>query len=61
MFKNFKDKVENQLGKRIKSVKFDHCGEYYSRYNGSDKQYPRLSAKFPIIHYAGFAKYELCC
>ena len=35
VFKNFKAEVENQLSKRIKSVRFDHGGEYYGRYDGS--------------------------
>ena len=33
MFKIYKAEVENQLNRRIKAVRFDHCGEYYDRYN----------------------------
>ena len=40
MFKIFKVEVENQLGKRIKSVKSDCGDEYYGRYDGSGKQRP---------------------
>ena len=38
VFKNYKVEVENQLNKRIKSVRSDRGGEYYSRYDGSGKQ-----------------------
>ena len=41
MFKSFKAKVELQLGKKIKAVKFDHGGVYYGRYDGSGEQRPR--------------------
>ena len=34
VFKTFKVEVENQLNKRIKSVRFDHGGEYYGRFDG---------------------------
>ena len=40
MFKTFKAEVENQLNKRIKSVRSDHGGEYYGRYDGSGEQRP---------------------
>lgn len=46
MFKNFKAEVENQLGKRIESFRFDRGGEYYSRYDSSVEQRPGLFAKF---------------
>ena len=46
MFKIFKAEVENQLGKRIKSIIFHHSGEYYSRYDGSVEQRLRPFAKF---------------
>ena len=46
MFKNYKAKVENQLSKRIKSIRFDRDGEYYGRYDGSGEQRPRPFAKF---------------
>ena len=46
MFKNYKAEVENQLNKRIKSIKFDRGGEYHGRYDGSGEQLPGLFAKF---------------
>ena len=46
MFKNYKAEVENQLNKRIKSVRFDRGGEYYGRYDGSGEQRPGPFAKF---------------
>ena len=46
VFKAFKAEVENQLGNKIKAVKFDHGGEYYGRYNGSGEQRPRPFTKF---------------
>ena len=46
MFKSYKVKVENQLSKRIKSVRSDSGGEYYGRYDGSGEQRPRLFTKF---------------
>lgn len=46
VFKNFKAEVENQLGKRIKSVRSDRGGEYYGRYDGSGEQCPGPFAKF---------------
>ena len=45
MFKAFKAKVESQLGKLIKVVKFDRDGEYYGRYDETG-QNPRPFAKF---------------
>ena len=42
VFKNYKAKVENQLKKRFKSVRFDQGGEYYDRYDGSGEQRPQL-------------------
>ncbi|RVW88555.1 Retrovirus-related Pol polyprotein from transposon TNT 1-94 [Vitis vinifera] len=39
-------KVELQLNKRIKSVRFDHGGEYYGRYDGSGEQRPGPFAKY---------------
>ena len=35
VFKSYKAEVENQLSKRIKSVRFDRGGEYYGRYDSS--------------------------
>jgi len=35
VFKSFKVEVENQLNKRIKSVRFDCGGEYYGKCDGS--------------------------
>ena len=46
MFKNFKTKIENQLDKRIKSIKSDRGGEYYGIYDGSGKQSSWSFAKF---------------
>ena len=46
MFKNYKAEVENQLNKRIKSVRSDCGGEYYGRYDGSGEQRPEPFAKF---------------
>ena len=40
MFKIFKVEIENQLFKRIKSVWFDHGGEYCGRYDVSSEQRP---------------------
>ncbi|RVX10693.1 Retrovirus-related Pol polyprotein from transposon TNT 1-94 [Vitis vinifera] len=45
VFKAFKAKVESQLGKLIKVVKFDRDGEYYGRYDETG-QNPRPFAKF---------------
>ncbi|RDY10022.1 hypothetical protein CR513_05528, partial [Mucuna pruriens] len=38
VFKSFKAKVELQLGKKIKAIKFDCGGEYYGRYDGSREE-----------------------
>ena len=46
MFKNYKTEVENQLGKRVKSVRSDHDGEYYGKYDESSEQHPGHFAKF---------------
>ena len=46
VFKNFKAEVENQLNKRIKSVRSDRGGEYYGRYDGSGEQRPGPFAKY---------------
>ena len=45
MFKAFKAKVENQFGKSIKAIRFDHGSEYYGRYDGSGEQRLELFAK----------------
>ena len=37
MFKTYKAEVENQLNRRIKTVRSDHCGEYYDRHDGSSR------------------------
>ena len=50
VFKNFKAKVENQLSKKIKVVRYDRGGEYYGRYDGFGEQ--RLGP---------FAKYLMEC
>ena len=42
----FKVDVENQLNKRIKSVRSDHGGEYYDRYDGSGEQRRGPFARF---------------
>ncbi|RDX81644.1 hypothetical protein CR513_37655, partial [Mucuna pruriens] len=41
VFKSFKAKVELQLGKKIKAIKYDHGGEYYGRYDGPGEQCSR--------------------
>ena len=46
VFKKFKAEVENQLSKRIKTVRSDRGGEYYGRYDGSGEQRPGPFAKF---------------
>ena len=46
VFENSKAKVENQLSKRIKSIKSNCGGEYYGRYDSSGEQRPKLFAKF---------------
>lgn len=46
MFKVFKTKVENQLNKMIKSVRFDRDGKYYDRNDGSGEQCPGPFAKY---------------
>ena len=46
VFKNYKAEVENQINKRIKSVRSYLGGEYYGRYDRSGKQLPGLFAKF---------------
>jgi len=46
VFKSFKVEVENQLNKRIKSVRSDRGGEYYGRYDGSGEQRPGPFAKY---------------
>ena len=46
MFKNYKAKVKNHLGKRIKSIRSDRGGEYYDRYDGLGEQHSDLFAKF---------------
>ena len=37
MFKIYKAEVENKLNKKIKAVRSDRGGEYYGRYDGSDR------------------------
>ncbi|GFP83438.1 cytochrome p450 71a9 [Phtheirospermum japonicum] len=46
VFKSFKAEVENQLNKRIKSVRSDHGGENYGRYDGLGEQRQGPFAKF---------------
>ena len=48
VFKNFKAKVENQLSRKIKVVRYDRGGEYYGRYDGSSEQRPGPFAKYLI-------------
>ena len=44
-FKVYKTKVEKQLGKQIKIVRSDKCGEYYGRYTEKG-QLPGSFARF---------------
>ena len=44
--KVFKAEVENQLGKRMKSIISNSGGKYYSRYDGSGEQRLGPFAKF---------------
>lgn len=37
--KIFKAKIENQLNKKIKTVRSNRGGEYYYRYNGLGEQH----------------------
>jgi len=46
IFKSFKVEVENKLNNRIKSVKFDHGGDYYIRYDNSSEQRPGPFVKY---------------
>ena len=46
IFKSYKAKVENQLGKKIKVIKSNHGGEYYSRYDGLGEQHPGPFARY---------------
>jgi transposase InsO family protein len=46
VFKKFKAEVENQLDRRIKSVRSDRGGEYYGRYDGSGEQRPGPFARY---------------
>jgi len=46
VFRSYKAEVENQLSKKIKSVRSDRGGEYYGRYDGSGEQRPGPFAKF---------------
>ncbi|KAL9263744.1 Retrovirus-related Pol polyprotein from transposon TNT 1-94-like protein [Drosera capensis] len=46
VFKSYKAEVENQLGKKIKTVKSDRGGEYYGRYDGLGEQRRGPFAKF---------------
>ena len=39
-------KLQNELGKKIRDVKYDCGGEYYGKYDGSGEQHPRPFAKF---------------
>ena len=40
VLKNYKAEVENQLSKKVRSVRSDRDGEYYGRYDGSGEQHP---------------------
>ena len=44
IFKIVKAEVENQLNKRIKSVRSDRAGEFYARNGASGEQCPRSFA-----------------
>jgi hypothetical protein len=46
MFKSFKAEVDLQLNKRIKQVRSNRGGEYYSRYDGSREQCQGPFVKF---------------
>ena len=46
MFKNFKVEVENQLSKKITSVRFDRGGEHYDIYDSLGEQRSGPFAKF---------------
>ena len=46
MFKAYKAEVENQLNRRIKTVRSDRGGEYYGRYDGSGEQRPGPFARY---------------
>lgn len=46
VFKNYKAEVENQLDKRIKSIRSARVSEYYEKYNNSGEQHPRSFVKF---------------
>ena len=46
VFKSYKAKVENQLGKRIKSVRSNRGRKYYGRYDRSGEQHLGPFAKF---------------
>jgi len=46
IYKSFKAEVELQLGKKIKTVKFDRGGEYYGKYDGSGEQHSGPFALF---------------
>jgi hypothetical protein len=43
-FKTYKAEIENQLEKKIKYFRFDHCGEYFSN------EFNLLCAEHGIIH-----------
>ena len=45
MFKIYKAEVENQQNRKIKTVRSDRSGEYYERYDGSDRC-PKLFVNF---------------
>jgi len=46
MFKIFRPGVETQLRKKIKCVRSDHGGEYYSRYYDSREPRPGAFTDF---------------
>ena len=43
--------VENELGKKIKTIKSDYEGEYYGKYDGSSEQRLRPFARY--LHECG--------
>lgn len=45
MFKLFKAKIVNRLGKKNKAIIFECGGEYYYRSSGSSEQRPRPFAE----------------
>ena len=51
VFKSYKAKIENQLGKKIKAIKSNHGGEYYGRYDRLREQHLGPFARY--LHECG--------